>query len=91
MQNSTVRWLEQVDRLLCQSCDHLAADNAGNCISGRAEADETRREQIPLAHRPLLSENFISFHEEAMNAKAESKSVPPARLSGLAHQVGRWR
>lgn len=49
------------------SSGHLAADNRGNCISGRAGPDETWHVQIPLAHQLLLLENFISFHVEDMN------------------------
>lgn len=41
------------------NCHHLGPDNAGNCISRRAGADETCRGQILLAHWPLLLENFI--------------------------------
>lgn len=41
------------------NCHHLGLDNAGNCISRRAGADETCCGQILLARCSLLSENFI--------------------------------
>lgn len=44
---------------LLPNCHHLGPDNAGNCISRRAGADETCCGQILVARRPLLLENSI--------------------------------
>lgn len=85
MRRSKIVWTVAGRASQSSQAESVQTDNVGNGVSGRVGPDETRH--TDRYHRqarwPLLLGNFIFFHQEAMNAEAESKS-------GFPHFISMW-